>query len=268
MKPKHGATTPKNTWHELVVSPKSPYSSTISTLSTARTSELQKGEFELTVSKSPTPHSLYLPIMSARYRKLESTLNAIIEVSPDSLAYMSDFAVRIGGSNVKAESTPRSPPSNTASSEPAPFSKSEPSGAALILDYGPSDTIPANTLRGIRSHKTVSPFTSPGLVDLSADVDFLALAESALNASPGVEIHGPVEQSFFLSTMGIKERADRLLKGVQDEETRRRLETGWKRLVDRGPNGMGKTYKALAILPWKEKGPVRRPIGFGGDVVA
>lgn len=98
-------------------------------------------------------------------------------------------------------------------------------------------------------------------------MDFLALAESALNASPGVEIHGPVEQSFFLATMGIKERADRLLAGAKDEETRRRLEVGWKRLVDRGPNGMGKTYKAMAIVPFRERGPVRRPIGFGGDVV-
>lgn len=113
----------------------------------------------------------------------------------------------------------------------------------------------------------MSPFEAPGRVDLSADVDFLALAETALNASPGVEVHGPVEQSFFLSTMGIKERAERLLKNAKDEETRRRLEVGWKRLIDRGPQGMGKLYKAMAVVPYKEKGPVRRPIGFGGDVM-
>jgi hypothetical protein len=40
----------------------------------------------------------------------------------------------------------------------------------------------------------------------------------------------------------------------------------WKRLVDRGPNGMGKLYKALAILPENEGR--RRPVGFGGDVDA
>jgi NADH dehydrogenase [ubiquinone] 1 alpha subcomplex assembly factor 7 len=150
--------------------------------------------------------------------------------------------------------------------QPSTFVKSQPSGAALSLDYGPSDTIPANTFRGIRSHQTVSPFTAPGLVDLSADVDFLALAESALAASPGVEVHGPVEQSFFLSTMGIKERAERLLRGANDEETRKRLETGWKRLVDRGSNGMGKTYKAMALLPYIQGSKVRRPVGFGGDI--
>lgn len=205
--------------------------------------------------------------MSARYKKLEKTPDAIIEISPESFAYVNDFAVRIGGSNTVPETPADSSLTKPSSPKQPTFYKPEPSGAALILDYGPSNTIPANTLRGIRSHKTVSPFASPGLVDLSADVDFLALAESALDASPGVEVHGPVEQSFFLATMGIKERADLLLKGAKDEETRRRLETGWKRLIDRGPNGMGKTYKALAIVPFKEKGPVRRPIGFGGDIV-
>lgn len=245
IKPKHGVTVPKNTWHELVVSPTSPYASAGTTVTTSSASgkDDEKPDFELTVSKSPTPHSLYLPKMSVRYKKLEETPNAIIEVSPESFAYISDFAVRIGGGNTSSAKAPQ-----TSRADPGPFSKTQPSGAALILDYGPANTIPANTFRGIRSHQTVSPFTAPGLVDLSADVDFLALAESALNASPGVEIHGPVEQSFFLSTMGIKERAERLLKGAKDEDTRRRLETGWERLVDRGPNGMGKTYKAMSTL--------------------
>jgi NADH dehydrogenase [ubiquinone] 1 alpha subcomplex assembly factor 7 len=265
IKPKHGVTTPKNTWHELVVSPTSPYSDMGTS---ASKKDEERLDFELTVSKSPTPHSLYLPKMSDRYKKLENTPDAIIEVSPESFSYISDFAVRIGGGNAKP-SKPSAPPTSTSRPpvEQDSFSKSQPSGAALILDYGTMDTIPANTLRGIRSHSTISPFASPGLVDLSVDVDFLALADSALGASPGVEVHGPVEQSFFLSTMGIKERADRLLKGAKDEETRGRLETGWKRLVDRGPNGMGKTYKAMAIVPYKNKGPVRRPIGFGGDLM-
>lgn len=151
----------------------------------------------------------------------------------------------------------------------------------MILDYGPASTIPANTLRGIQSHKTVSPFTSPGIVDLSADVDFLALAEAALAASPSVEVHGPVEQAFFLSAMGIKERAERLVKNARSDDGKgvtgrveegeveiiKRLESGWKRLVDRGPTGMGRIYKAMALVPFIEGDRVRRPVGFGGDVV-
>ncbi|KAF1921239.1 putative S-adenosyl-L-methionine-dependent methyltransferase-domain-containing protein, partial [Ampelomyces quisqualis] len=208
IKPKHGVTAPKNTWHELVVSPVSPYASASTTLtSSGKTKDDEKLDFELTVSKTPTPHSLYLPKMSERYRKLEDIPDAIIEVSPESMSYVSDFAVRIGGGNPPAKVEPQPNSISVQSAEPTPFNKSQPSGAALILDYGPANTIPANTFRGIRSHRSVSPFTAPGLVDLSADVDFLALAESALDASPGVEVHGPVEQSFFLSTMGIKERA-------------------------------------------------------------
>ncbi|KAF2712390.1 DUF185-domain-containing protein [Pleomassaria siparia CBS 279.74] len=268
--PKHGPQVPKNHWHELVVSPVQSSSST------------QKGdpeEFHLTVSKSPTPHSLYLPQTSERYKALSKIENAIIEISPESLSYISDFAIRIGGAN----SAPTTPPSSQSlsstsqvsrSSPTPPFQKATPSGAALILDYGPATTIPANTLRGIRAHRPVSPFTSPGLVDLSADVDFLALAETALSSSPGVEVHGPVEQAFFLSTMGIEERAEKLVRKaklgkdvVADmDDTVKRLEGGWKRLVDRGPTGMGRIYKAMAIVPYRD-GVVRRPVGFGGDVV-
>ncbi|KAL6702652.1 hypothetical protein ACN47E_001275 [Coniothyrium glycines] len=259
IKPKHGVTTPQNMWHELVVSPTSPYTTPASTS--------EKLDFEMTVSKNPTPQSLYLPKLSPRYKALEKTAGAIIEISPESMSYVSDFAERIGGGNPTPSKPPTPISSKTPVSKPESYVKPRPSGAALILDYGTMNTIPANTLRGIRSHRPCSPFATPGLVDLSADVDFLALADAALSASPGVEVHGPVEQSFFLSSMGIKERAERLLTGAKDDETKRRLETGWKRLVDRGPNGMGKLYKALAIVPYNEQGPVRRPIGFGGDVM-
>jgi NADH dehydrogenase [ubiquinone] 1 alpha subcomplex assembly factor 7 len=53
----------------------------------------------------------------------------------------------------------------------------------------------------------VSPLSAPGLVDLSADVESVTLAETALGASPGVEPHGPVEQGSFFLGIGIKERA-------------------------------------------------------------
>jgi SAM-dependent MidA family methyltransferase len=176
---------------------------------------------------------------------LKSIPDSLIEISPESHAYTQEFARRIGGT----------------SAEP----KSNPSGAAIILDYGPSDTIPTNSLRGIRAHQRVSPLSAPGLVDISADVDFTALADAALGASSGVEVHGPVEQGFFLQSMGIKERAEMLIKALGgDEEKKKQIESSWKRLVDRGGSGMGKVYKAMAILP--ESGGKRRPVGFGGDV--
>ena len=142
--------------------------------------------------------------------------------------------------------------------------KPRPSGAALIFDYGPADTIPTNTLRGIRSHQPVSPFTDPGLVDISADVDFTALAEAALAASPGVEVHGPVEQGEWLQSMGIRERAEIICKSlVEDEEGKKRVRGAIERLVERVGGAMGKIYKVLAIVP--ERGG-RRPVGLGGGV--
>jgi NADH dehydrogenase [ubiquinone] 1 alpha subcomplex assembly factor 7 len=117
-----------------------------------------------------------------------------------------------------------------------------------------------------------SPFALPGKVDISADVDFTGLAEAAVNASAGVEVHGPVEQALFLGAMGIKERAEALKRraGGRAEDVER-IEGAWRRLVDRGPTGMGRIYKVLAILPHlpspEAGGKLRRPVGFGGDIV-
>ncbi|KAI9828054.1 MAG: hypothetical protein M1832_003581 [Thelocarpon impressellum] len=238
--PPRRASDAAHQWRELLVTAADP------PLSYTLTSA-PPPEFALALSKSPTPHSLLLPSLSPRYDALKDLPGpgATIEISPESLSYASEFARRIGLSK---------------------------SGAALILDYGPSSTVPINSLRGIRAHGAVSPFSSPGLVDLSADVDFTGLAEAALNASPAVEVHGPVPQAAFLGAMGIRERAEQLFRGVpsEDEEKRRRLEAGWKRLVDTGPGGgMGRVYKAMAIVPLSGTTagqPARRPVGFGGTV--
>ncbi|KAH2257965.1 hypothetical protein KXW14_000128 [Aspergillus fumigatus] len=214
-------------------------------------------EFKLTLAKASTPSSLVIPEISERYRKLKSTPGSTIEVSPESRIYASDFARRIGGSS----QLPRTVGSRNS---PAAQPKKIPSGAALIMDYGTMSTIPINSLRGIQHHRTVPALSSPGQVDVSADVDFMALAEAAIEASEGVEVHGPVEQGDFLQVMGIAERMQQLLRGVQDEEKRKTLESGWKRLIERGGGGMGKIYKFMAIIP--ENGGRRRPVGFGGTV--
>jgi len=233
----------------MLVNPVSPYDAI---LNARATKAGPAPDFELVVSQAPTPHSQLLPRTSTRYQKLLPSASATIEISPESLSLVADIARRIGGSSPATKG-----------------STSSPRGAALILDYGPSNTIPANSLRGIQNHKPISPFSMPGAVDISADVDFLGLAHAALDASPGVEVHGPVEQALFLSAMGIKERAEMLVqKAGEDEEVRQRIVGSWRRLVDRGPDGMGKTYKALAILPYEPKKEIRRPVGFGGDVQA
>lgn len=274
--PPGSSTKPKlatRQWREMVVSP-TPKGTTHADLGSPKAEHHDPvPEFQLTLSPSATRHANYLPETSPRYRALKEIPNALIEICPDASLYASDFAIRIGGPNPPSTTPSRSRSSSSSTvsprNPPPPLPKPHPSGAALILDYGPPSTIPANSLRGIRHHRRVSPFSLPGLVDLSADVDFFALAEAATRASPGVEVHGPVDQAHFLEAMGGGKRAEMLASrtGTGNVEDRaREIERSWKRLVDRGPNGMGKLYKALAILP--ENGGRRRPVGFGGDVAA
>lgn len=264
----------QNRWLEMLVSPKPPH-------------RLAEGtaEFELSLSKTATPHSMYLPETSPRYTALRDVDGATIEISPESQAYVRDFSIRLGGSNPtqNSQSARTSSTGRAVSSGPSeiPLQKLEPSGAALIIDYGPPSSIPSNSLRGIRAHARVSPFESAGAVDVSADVDFLALAETAIDSSPGVEVHGPVDQARFLTAMGIEERAAQLVKRAVDKERAgstgedkseltevvKRVESGWKRLVDRSPQGMGRLYQVLAILPHVPgRQSLRRPVGFGGDI--
>ncbi|KKY29148.1 hypothetical protein UCRPC4_g00117 [Phaeomoniella chlamydospora] len=219
-------------WRELVVA--------MNTKKELDTSS-EEPEFQLSVAKAGNPNSMVIPETSNRYKKMKNNPDAYIEISPESQKFAQEIARHIGG-----------------------LQTSTAKGAALIIDYGTMFTIPINSLRGIQKHKIVSPFASPGQVDISADVDFTALAEAALEASPNVEVHGPVEQGHFLHALGIEDRAKQLLRRTTDETKKKDLETAWKRLVERSGSGMGKIYKALAVVP--ESGGKRRPIGFGGDV--
>lgn len=85
-------------------------------------------------------------------------------------------------------------------------------------------------------------------------------------------MHGPVEQGAWLEAMGGRERSEMLLRKAEEAEkagldgagvVRERLQSSWRRLVERGPDGMGRLYKVMAIVP--ERGG-RRPVGFGGGV--
>lgn len=123
----------------------------------------------------------------------------------------------------------------------------------------------------MRRHARVSPFESAGCVDISADVDFEGVAEGALSGSEGVDVHGPVEQAGWLGAMGGRERMDVLrARGEEERDVRDRVEEGWRRLVDRGPGGMGKVYKVMGVVARGAggRGEGRRPVGFGGDVEA
>ena len=81
-----------------------------------------------------------------------------------------------------------------------------PEGVALIIDYGHAKSAIGDTLQAVGGHEFVSPLTAPGRVDLTAHVDFQAIAQAAEACS--ATCAGPVEQGEFLRRLGIEQRAD------------------------------------------------------------
>ncbi|VAW02458.1 SAM-dependent methyltransferase, MidA [hydrothermal vent metagenome] len=99
-------------------------------------------------------------------------------------------------------------------------------GALLIIDYGYDKPGTGSTLQAVKDHLPISPFDSPGSSDLTAHVDFHALANIA--RSQLLSVHGPAEQGQWLKAIGIDQRAATLTKAVPGhaeaiEAARRRL---------------------------------------------
>jgi NADH dehydrogenase [ubiquinone] 1 alpha subcomplex assembly factor 7 len=116
-------------------------------------------------------------------------------------------------------------------------------GAALFVDYGYADGGSGSTLAGLRAHQPVSALEMPGETDLSAHVDFEAVAVAARAA--GAQVYGPIEQGCFLAMLGAGARLQRLTEHATAAQ-REALEAGLKRLID--PAQMGTLFKALAIV--------------------
>ena len=122
-------------------------------------------------------------------------------------------------------------------------------GAALFIDYGQDRRI-EDSLRGIKNHQYVHPLQEPGLVDLSADVNFQDIGRHVRGLSiPGfsrcpVEPFGPVDQGELLLRLGIEARLVRLLHAASPEQTSQ-LISSFSRLIE--PAQMGSVYKALCI---------------------
>ena len=88
-------------------------------------------------------------------------------------------------------------------------------GAALMIDYGPARSAFGDSFQAMKGHRFVSPFAEPGDADLTAHVDFTALAEVAAEA--GVSVDGPATQAEFLCQLGIRERGAALSRRLDPE---------------------------------------------------
>ena len=148
-----------------------------------------------------------------------------IETSPASLAILGDLAARIVAQG----------------------------GALLAIDYGYEGPLAGDTLQALRRHRFADPFEAPGEQDLTAHVDFAALAEAA--RVEGAVAHKVTTQGALLEALGIGARAAALARAAPARQGE--IEAAWRRLC--APDEMGTLFKALAITApgW----PV--PEGFG-----
>ena len=113
-------------------------------------------------------------------------------------------------------------------------------GAALFLDYGPEHSAAGDSLQALRNGKPADPLAAPGEADLTAHVDFAALARAASAAGA----HGPVPQGLFLARLGLFQRSGRLAR-TQPPAKAASLMQAAQRLAE--PDQMGRLFKALCI---------------------
>ena len=154
-----------------------------------------------------------LPIPALDHRLMDTTNGDIIELCPPGVSIASEIGQRI----------------------------STQGGAALIVDYGDWHTL-GDTFQALSNHAHADPLAAPGTADLTAHVDFEALAQASAPAA-----HSRLTpQGVFLERLGITQRAQTLATGM----TGAALDThvaAHRRLTH--PAEMGTLFKVMALYP-------------------
>jgi len=114
-------------------------------------------------------------------------------------------------------------------------------GALLAIDYGYEGPLAGDTLQAVRGHAFADPFAAPGEQDLTAHVDFAALAEAAI--AEGAVAYPIVPQGALLEALGVAARAAALARAAPGRAAE--IEAARHRLV--APDAMGTLFKALAL---------------------
>jgi len=113
-------------------------------------------------------------------------------------------------------------------------------GAAIIIDYGDWRSR-GDTFQALENHAFADPFAHPGQADLTAHVDFEALAVAAPDLTPS-EL---MAQGALLAALGIEARAARLAQALSGEALENHR-AAYRRLTQ--PQEMGTLFKALALV--------------------
>ena len=114
-------------------------------------------------------------------------------------------------------------------------------GVALIIDYGHPKSASGDTLQAMHAHNFSPVLDRPGEQDLTAHVDFEAVAKAARVAGASVTPLAP--QGQWLERLGISARAQALSK--THPERAGEIESARARLCE--PDQMGTLFKAMAI---------------------
>ena len=173
------------------------------------------------LSPEPLPSDAIIP---APLR--DSALGALIELRPAGEALVEAIGARIAAQN---------------------------GIAALVVDYGYTARAAGDSLQALSAHKFQDPLAAPGEADLTAHVDFTALAEAARRG--GAAVHGSATQGAFLTALGIQKRAARLARD-SSASGRTDIDAALRRLVH--PEAMGTLFEVLALT--RDGAP--RPAGF------
>ena len=113
-------------------------------------------------------------------------------------------------------------------------------GAALIFDYGDWRSF-GDTFQALRAHKHVDPFETPGDADLTAHVDFEALAAASPSAHSRL-----TPQGVFLERLGIAQRGQALADNLSGTSLQDHI-YAFRRLTH--PEEMGTLFKVMALFP-------------------
>ena len=158
------------------------------------------------------------PLAALAHRLADTTPGDIVEVCPAARAIIADLGQRIASHG----------------------------GAALVVDYGNWGG-KGDTFQALHAHSFADPFAAPGLADLTAHVDFAALAAAAAPAA-----HAFTDQGRFLSRLGIAQRSDRLAARMTGCARENHL-AATRRLT--APPEMGSLFKVLALHPARTAPP-------------
>ena len=113
-------------------------------------------------------------------------------------------------------------------------------GAALFIDYGDWRSL-GDTLQAIKDHETVSPLVQAGQCDITAHVDFEAIA----NAAP-CPYSRVTPQGVFLERLGITQRAQALAQNMDSDVLNAHI-AAHRRLTH--PDEMGNLFKVIGLYP-------------------